>query len=105
MTAASAPFWSPRAAKAGSSKVSTTLALADRAIEAGVGLRKAGATWVSASRSISSRALKEKRAPAPIDCADPAHPLVTGTGLTYLGSAEGRDKMTAISPIRRSSPT
>ena len=29
----------------------------------------------------------------PIDHPDPAHCLVTGTGLTHLGSAEGRDKM------------
>ncbi len=30
---------------------------------------------------------------APIDHPDPAHLYVTGTGLTHLGSAEGRDKM------------
>lgn len=30
---------------------------------------------------------------APIDHLDPAHIVVTGTGLTHLGSAEGRDKM------------
>jgi len=30
---------------------------------------------------------------APIDHADPAHLVMTGTGLTHLGSAEGRDKM------------
>jgi hypothetical protein len=30
---------------------------------------------------------------APIDHPDPAHMLLTGTGLTHLGSAEGRDKM------------
>lgn len=30
---------------------------------------------------------------APIDHDDPAHVLLTGTGLTHLGSAEGRDKM------------
>lgn len=29
----------------------------------------------------------------PVDHADPAHLLLTGTGLTHLGSAEGRDKM------------
>jgi len=29
----------------------------------------------------------------PIDHPDPAHLLLTGTGLTHLGSAEGRDKM------------
>lgn len=30
---------------------------------------------------------------APIDHSDPAHVQMTGTGLTHLGSAEGRDKM------------
>ena len=30
---------------------------------------------------------------APIDGPDPAHVLLSGTGLTHLGSAEGRDKM------------
>jgi hypothetical protein len=30
---------------------------------------------------------------APIDHPDPAHLALTGTGLTHLGSAEGRDKM------------
>jgi len=34
-----------------------------------------------------------KRFIAPIDHEDPAHVLLTGTGLTHLGSAEGRDKM------------
>jgi len=38
-------------------------------------------------------ALAEGRVRAPIDHPDPAHMLVTGTGLTHLGSAEGRDKM------------
>lgn len=30
---------------------------------------------------------------APIDHSDPAHLILSGTGLTHLGSAEGRDKM------------
>ncbi len=38
-------------------------------------------------------ALSEGRVLAPIDHPDPAHLHVTGTGLTHLGSAEGRDKM------------
>ena len=38
-------------------------------------------------------ALSEGRVLAPIDHPDPAHLLLTGTGLTHLGSAEGRDKM------------
>jgi hypothetical protein len=38
-------------------------------------------------------ALAEGRVLAPIDHRDPAHMLITGTGLSHLGSAEGRDKM------------
>lgn len=39
------------------------------------------------------QALAEKRVLAPVDHPDPAHLVVTGTGLTHLGSAEGRDAM------------
>ncbi len=38
-------------------------------------------------------ALAEGRVLPPIDHPDPAHCLLTGTGLTHLGSAEGRDSM------------
>lgn len=38
-------------------------------------------------------ALEAGRLLAPIDHDDPAHVTVTGTGLTHLGSAEGRDRM------------
>jgi hypothetical protein len=37
--------------------------------------------------------LADKRVLAPLDHADPAHLLVSGTGLTHLGSAATRDKM------------
>ncbi|MES1199043.1 MAG: AraD1 family protein [Pseudomonadota bacterium] len=40
----------------------------------------------------------EGRLLAPIDHPDPAHVYITGTGLTHLGSAEGRDKMHAVDP-------
>lgn len=40
-------------------------------------------------------AFGEGRLLAPIDHPDPAHLLLTGTGLTHLGSAEGRDRMHA----------
>lgn len=40
-------------------------------------------------------ALREGRVLSPVDHPDPAHCLVTGTGLTHLGSAAGRDKMHA----------
>ena len=38
-------------------------------------------------------ALTEGRVLPPIDHPDPTHVVVAGTGLTHLGSAEGRDKM------------
>ncbi|MGH6797322.1 MAG: AraD1 family protein, partial [Roseiarcus sp.] len=71
----------------------TTLDLARRAIAEGVSFRK-----LIADRGVGrpvdlARALKERRVLAPIDHKDPAHVIVTGTGLTHLGSAEGRDKM------------
>ncbi|MEE4463760.1 AraD1 family protein [Azotobacter chroococcum] len=37
--------------------------------------------------------LAERRVLAPLDHPDPAHCLVSGTGLTHLGSASARDKM------------
>lgn len=40
-----------------------------------------------------ARALAEHRLLAPVDHADPAHIVLSGTGLTHLGSAEGRDQM------------
>ena len=39
------------------------------------------------------QAYEEGRVLAPLDHPDPAHLVVSGTGLTHLGSAEGRDKM------------
>jgi hypothetical protein len=71
----------------------TTYELATQAIEAGLPIRK-----LIADRGIGkpvdlNAALKHKRVLAPIDHKDPAHVYVTGTGLTHLGSAEGRDKM------------
>jgi hypothetical protein len=52
--------------------------------------------------SLAALAAKQARDPldlasvnllSPVDHDDPAHLLVSGTGLTHLGSAEGRDKM------------
>jgi hypothetical protein len=71
----------------------TSYELAFQAIEAGAAIRK-----VIADRGVGkvvdlAAALKEKRVLSPIDHKDSAHVYVTGTGLTHLGSAEGRDKM------------
>lgn len=40
-------------------------------------------------------ALAENRVLAPIDHPDPAHCMITGTGLSHLGSAQARDEMHA----------
>ena len=71
----------------------STLDLARQAIDEEVSLRK-----LIADRGVGKpvdlrRALKERRVLPPIDHKDPAHVFVTGTGLTHLGSAEGRDQM------------
>jgi hypothetical protein len=71
----------------------TTLDLAHQAIEGGGSLRKLIADRNLGKPVDLKRALKEKRVLAPIDHKDPAHVLVTGTGLTHLASAEGRDQM------------
>lgn len=73
--------------------VASVYELASRAIADGVALRHA----VDALRSGDAVDLAEEnragRLIAPIDHDDDAHILLTGTGLTHLGSAEGRDKM------------
>lgn len=66
----------------------TTLALAREALAAGVSLAD-----LAAGRLGDAVALDTVRLLAPIDHPDAAHLLVAGTGLTHLGSAEGRDKM------------
>ncbi|HYC24584.1 MAG TPA: AraD1 family protein [Roseiarcus sp.] len=71
----------------------TTYDLAMQAIATGESIRK-----LIASRGVGptvdlAKALKQRRVLSPIDHKDPAHLLLTGTGLTHLGSAEGRDKM------------
>lgn len=67
--------------------------LALRAIAAGETLDAAArACGMGASVDIAGE-LAAGRLLAPIDHEDPAHLLMTGTGLTHLGSAEGRDKM------------
>jgi hypothetical protein len=71
----------------------TMLDLARQAIAEGVSLRKLIADRGVGKPVDLARALKERRVLAPIDHKDPAHVIVTGTGLTHLGSAEGRDKM------------
>lgn len=71
----------------------TTLDLARQAIAQGASFRKLIADRGVGKPVDLARALKERRVLSPVDHKDPAHVTVTGTGLTHLGSAEGRDKM------------
>ncbi|MHA6719084.1 AraD1 family protein [Sphingomonas sp. RS6] len=63
------------------------------AIERGESIAAAVARLGAAGPADPKAALAEGRLLAPIDHEDPAHLILTGTGLTHLGSAEGRDKM------------
>jgi hypothetical protein len=73
--------------------VDSVRALAERAIADGTDLATAvAALGTGASVDIVAE-LAAGRLTSPIDHADPAHLIMTGTGLTHLGSAEGRDKM------------
>ena len=66
----------------------STLALAAEALSSGMPLAE-----LVAERCRETVNLAEVTLLTPIDHPDPAHLLVSGTGLTHLGSAEGRDKM------------
>lgn len=71
----------------------TLLALAQAALAAGATLAEAAQAHPLGAEVDIPAALAEGRVLAPIDHPDPAHLVLTGTGLTHLGSAEGRDKM------------
>ncbi|WCM27032.1 GguC family protein [Sphingomonas sp. QA11] len=69
--------------------VESVRALAEAALAAGNGLAdQAALAGYAGVVDLDTVALL-----SPIDHGDPAHLLLTGTGLTHLGSAEGRDKM------------
>jgi hypothetical protein len=73
--------------------VASTYELARAAIERDSTLEAEARQRASSERIDLDRALSEQRILAPIDHPDSAHLHLTGTGLTHLGSAEGRDKM------------
>ncbi|MGX1098550.1 AraD1 family protein [Amorphus sp. MBR-141] len=75
--------------------VETTYGLALQAIETGTTLAETVARLGRGAVIDPHEALAAGRILAPIDHPDPAHLHMTGTGLTHLGSAEGRDKMHA----------
>ena len=68
--------------------VATTLELADLAIQSEMGLAALAETRLGEPVDLANVRLL-----SPIDHPDDAHLLVSGTGLTHLGSAEGRDQM------------
>jgi hypothetical protein len=70
----------------------TSYALALAAIGEGVSLEAAARARAGEPVDLAA-AEAEGRLLAPIDHPDAAHCYVTGTGLTHLGSAEGRDQM------------
>ncbi len=72
---------------------SSTYELALLAIQAGTTLSAIVASRLSVEFVDLALAEAEGRLLAPVDHPDAAHLHVTGTGLTHLGSAEGRDKM------------
>jgi hypothetical protein len=73
----------------------TVYALAQAAIAAKSGIESiVEAASVGATEEVDRAALLASgRVLAPIDHEDPAHLLITGTGLTHLGSASARDAM------------
>jgi hypothetical protein len=73
--------------------VTSTYELAQKALNEGASLASTAAKYSTDEQVDLDRAAAEGRIAAPIDHPDPAHLYLTGTGLTHLGSAEGRDKM------------
>ncbi len=69
--------------------------LALDAYRAGAGLADFASARLSDESFRYEDLLAHKRVLPPLDHADPAHCLVTGTGLTHLGSAQSRDAMHA----------
>jgi len=76
--------------------VASTRYLALRAIEAGVGLAEMISRLGHGEEVDPTAELAAGRLLAPIDHENPAHLLMTGTGLTHLGSADARDRMHRI---------
>jgi len=71
----------------------TVYELACEAADGGGGLAEAVRRRVAADRIDYDTLLREGRVLVPVDHPEPARFLVTGTGLTHLGSADARNKM------------
>ncbi|NJD11389.1 MAG: FAH family protein [Gemmatimonadetes bacterium] len=74
----------------------TVYELALAALERGVTLAEIVRARAVAEVVAFGAAVAEARLLPPIDHPDPAHLLVSGTGLTHLGSADARDRMHAV---------
>ena len=74
-------------------QVATTYELAQRAIAAGKGLVALADELRGTQSEAFSAVAGSGRLLAPLDHPDSAHCLVSGTGLTHLGSADARDAM------------
>ena len=75
------------------SRIDSTYQLANRAIAERTRLADLVAGLASAGEEDYDAIVADRRLLCPIDHADSAHLLVTGTGLTHLGSAATRDSM------------
>jgi hypothetical protein len=73
--------------------VSSTVELAKRALKERKKLAKLAKDLSSERPESYAAALKEKRVLPPVTHDDLAHCIITGTGLTHLGSASARDSM------------
>ncbi|MBV2144108.1 FAH family protein [Falsochrobactrum sp. TDYN1] len=71
----------------------TTYELAMAAITAGISLAEQVARNGKGETVDLDAAIASGRVGLPVTHGDPAHMIVAGTGLTHLGSADGRDKM------------
>jgi hypothetical protein len=74
----------------------TTYGLAMEALDGGVSLADVAARRASAGETPFEDVAADGRLLPPLDHPDPAHLLVTGTGLTHLGSADARDRMHSV---------
>jgi hypothetical protein len=81
--------------------VATVRELAGRAIEAGIDLPDMVTRCGRGQEVDPGAELIAGRIVAPIDHDDPAHLLMSGTGLTHLGSADARDRMHRISATEK----
>jgi hypothetical protein len=74
-------------------RVLSTKALAELAMRDGKSLSSTANSLATSVTEDYAAALKEKRVLPPLTHEDAAHCIITGTGLTHLGSASARDSM------------